>query len=226
MKAGTKVILTSALIIGAVIGGHLLWRKWLKKRITHQSFQKETEGNSIVTIPDTSFKKYDVIIVYGGLTYATPAWMYHQVHSSVPSILYGNIVIFVPWSASTSYVNSLVHKYTEGKDVGAMSMIGFSKGGEPVVDRQSDREWRFIGLIDPAIGWGAEKKNWGKETVFVYGSAPMMEIYESNGRRYSKLAEAVKKGGGTAKNSVSTHSNSPKEFFEQYKFRINHGTQR
>lgn len=185
--------------------------------------KKHFIDGSIVTVPDTEFKKYDVVVVYGGLHYATPKWMLEQVSKNTPELLFSNIFVFVPYSVSLETTESIIRKALAGKQAKAYSLIGFSKGGENVVLSKNYRKWRFVGLIDPSIGWNYVNRSWGKETHFTYGSKEMMDIYEKNGGRYSKLKAIVKKGGGHAEKSVTNHKTAPANFFTQFRKKINHG---
>ncbi|WP_288081502.1 hypothetical protein, partial [Pseudomonas sp.] len=58
-------------------------------------FTTKRENGAIITIPKTDFANYDVVIVYGGISYATPSFMLSELENSkAKGLLYSNIFIF------------------------------------------------------------------------------------------------------------------------------------
>ena len=111
MKKSTKIWITA----GAIVVVTAVVLSVLKKFKGVMSFKKgystKLQGDSIITIPHTNFPKNDVVIVYGGLHYATPRWMYEQLsNSTAKELMYTSIFIFVPYNtvdelpAKSSYV--------------------------------------------------------------------------------------------------------------------------
>lgn len=222
MSNKTKIIL-AIMIVSLGIGAAVLLSKATKKQNpTKKSYTVTGDGNGlIVAKPDTPFKKYDVVVVIGGLNVATPQWMLSQLESSAKSLLYSNAFIFMPHSVSTQQIKTAIENLQV--PVRSVSIIGFSKGGESVIASKNAMPWRFVGLIDPAIGWQFDQLTYGKETFFTYGSQPMIDIYEKNGARYTKLFNLVTQGGGVAEKSVTSHTQAPKEFFTKFEKQINYG---
>ena len=106
-KSTRNIIITTTFLAVMGLALHQFFKK-KAKRVFHQSFKKIEDGNSIITIPDTSFNHPDILIIYGGLHYATPKWMYDQVFSVAPSLLYGNIV-YPTWVTHVARMLKMVH---------------------------------------------------------------------------------------------------------------------
>ena len=223
MNKTTKTILITTAVGATLIIGISVLLKYGVKRVTKKNYLLKTIGDSIYTIPETPFKKVDVVVIYGGLHYATPNWMFKEISKYTPDLLYSNIFIFLPYSASLNQQEELIKQATKDKVVNTYSLIGFSKGGEAVVTLKNFRKWRFVGLIDPSIGWNYKNRSWGKETVMTYGSKAMMDIYESNGKRYTDISKLIKSGRGKVEKTVSDHALAPREFFTKFENKINHG---
>jgi len=223
MAKNSKGILIATGIATLIVVTTLIIFRSTRKIIKTRSFSQRKLNAAITTIPDTKFNKYDIIIVFGGLHYATPNWMLTQMNKQTPDLLLSNIVIFLPYSYSQAQTMDTIAKSSEGRKINSMSIIGFSKGGENVVNLKNTRRWRFVGLIDPAIGWNFDSKTWGKETRMTYGSSAMMKIYESNGSRYTNLSNLIHKGGGKSERTVTDHKLAPEQFFKRFEKQINYG---
>jgi hypothetical protein len=120
------------------------------KKAAVRDFVTEKEGSAIITVPKSNFKHYDIVVVYGGISFATPTFMLNELKSSTAkNLLYSNIFIFVPYTNKWGATSSLIDKMKGKYNVGDVSLIGYSAGGTDVQDVYSP-DYKFFGLIDPS----------------------------------------------------------------------------
>ena len=191
------------------------------KKYTISDFTTKKSGGSIITVPKSDLKKYDVVIVYGGIAFATPDFMLKELKdSSAKNLLYSNIFIFVPytnkWAATSVWINEIEGKYK----VNNMSIIGYSAGGIDVQDAYS-HDYKFVGLIDPSTESRFLKKPFGKNVYMVFNDANWSGRYAAIGRTLVKLEKVINDKGGNAKKIEKKHRDLPKYFFEKYENEIN-----
>ncbi len=226
MKTGQKILI-GALIGGTIMFGATTYLKFFRNRKAKKmsktpSVNSHSEikvGKSLVLTPDSEFSKYDLIVVYGGMHFATPAWMKKQIPDS---ILNRNIVVIVPYNDPWSRTIGTIKKATEGKNIGRTSLLGYSGGGYMVLDVMQHLTPSFIGLIDPSIHMRQLQFPVTKNFRMLWGSPGMIDIFEDNGQRYTKMEKKIKDAGGVSqRSSDSNHGNYPKAFFRLYEKELN-----
>jgi hypothetical protein len=128
--------------------------KVLDKKPKIKEFDTTTEGMSIITTPKSKFESYDIVVVFGGISFATPSFMKQELeNSTAKDLLYSNIFIFVPYNAKWDDVSMKINRLKEKKKIKDVSIIGYSAGGTDVQEKYSSK-YKFIGLIDPSHSYG------------------------------------------------------------------------
>lgn len=175
----------------------------------------------IQTVPKTDFAKYDLVVVLGGISYATPQFMLDELKSSkAKGLLYSNIFLFLPyniaWATAQKYINQIKGKY----NVRNTSLIGFSAGGTDV-QQNYNPAYKLVGLIDPSTNANFASRSYGKNVRMIYNDANWTGRYAGIGRSLVKLEGAINNSGGKAKKVVVRHRSMPKYFYETYEEQIN-----
>lgn len=171
-------------------------------------------GTMIVSTPETKLESYPLIIVFGGISFATPDWMLSQIPDD---ILYKAIVVIVPYTTSYETAKSESNKFLSNNryKTSSTSIIGFSAGGMNV-QKSYDKDFKFVGLIDPSTRPEYASISFGKNANIVYndsnwGGYPLIKsLLPKLGKKISSL------GGNNEKVSIK-HADVPKYFFDKFK---------
>lgn len=194
--------------------------KGLNKKPTILEFDTETSNGMIITTPKSKFSSYDVVVVFGGIDFATPVFMKQELESSKANyLLYSNIFIFVPYNAKWEDVEMKINRLREVKKINSVSLIGYSAGGTDVQERFGGN-YRFIGLIDPSTNERFVKP-YASNVAMVYNDLNWSGKYDYIGKLLPRLSEAITNSGGSAERVNLKHREIPKYFFEKYSQQIN-----
>ena len=189
---------------------------------TAGGYLKSTEGSSIITIPENKdLSPYDIVIVYGGAAYATPAWMLGEIEKSTVSLLETNIFLIVPNKTSWVDTEKLIDKIKTTNKINKYSIAGFSGGGSAVQENIDKKSWEFIGLIDPFTNSGLISNTvFNSKTHMLYnenhwGSYPNIKKDQPT---LSEKINKVKSGNSEFLNIK--HADMVGTFFKKYKDQI------
>lgn len=220
------VVLVIGLIVGIVIYAQARKKSRLSsdtnieqegEKIIVPDNKKTTLSNSIiVSIPAGNFNSYDVNIIFGGISYANPEWMYKQIPKN---ILYRDIVVVAPYSTNLSKVESVYKSFLENKGysnkIKDVSIMGFSAGGPPVFNSYSQK-YKLVGLIDPSTRESYKDFPYTNNTVMVYNERNWGSQYDSIKKAMPIVADSINKKGGVGERVNLSHDKIPKYFFEKY----------
>ena len=172
------------------------------------------EGDLIFSMPISKFKEYPIVIVFGGISFATPTWIMNEVPKE---LLSKAIFVFAPYTMSYDTVSLKLNDFIAKNKllIKDISVIGFSAGGLNV-QKAYNKNFKFIGLIDPSTRAENVKKDYGDNVKMVYNDAnwggyPQIKSVLPN------LADAINKLGGDAEKVNLQHSKIPSYFFNKYK---------
>lgn len=110
---------------------------------------------AIVTIPTAATGALPILVVYGGMHYATKDWMKAQ----MPANFFQTHII--SFSNYTTYYQKGVKPEIEaamtkdGVKGYYKALIGFSAGGYRIEGAKNDEKWSLLGMIDPVVTNGA-----------------------------------------------------------------------
>jgi len=203
----------------AVIAGIVIYKKAKKMDIIKDFKLGNTItklGDLIFSVPLNKFDEYPVVIVFGGISYANPAWIMKEVEKE-KELLSKAIFVFAPYTMSYDTVSSKLNDFIAKNKllIKNTSVIGFSAGGLNV-QKAYNKNFKFIGLIDPSTRAENVKKDYGDNVKMVYNDAnwggyPQIKSVLPN------LADAINKLGGNAEKVNLQHSKIPSYFFNKYK---------
>ena len=218
MKQRTMIILSA---LASSVGLYLIYRLYKKQQkggVAEKSsatdYETTTETVYTITKPKNNDAIYDVIYVFGGMYYATPTWMLEQMPKE---IFLNNIVIASNYHNSFSSVDDALKRYMDRKLLkkGKSSVVGFSAGGLNVLDTYN-RDFKFVGLIDPSNKSKYNSLNFGSNTYMVYNKNNW-GAYPSIQSNMDVLASKINDGGGVATSVSLPHKDIPSFFFDKYK---------
>lgn len=203
-------------ITGIVVAvGFLALRKFFVKqepKVIESSNKKVLAGGVIVSIPETRYHKYDLVIIFGGMYYATPEWMYKQIPKEG---LYKNIVVIAPYTMSLKKAKSIFEPALKEYKIKSTSVMGFSAGGLQV-QANYDPTWKTAGLIDPSTRTQYLELPFSDNVKMVYNNANWGGNLASIGTIQTKLEPKIKNKGGYSQKVSIAHESIPKYFFEKF----------
>lgn len=184
------------------------------KTVMQEGNNIEEVGTLIYSYPKTKLESYSLVIVFGGINYANPKWMLGE---TPKALLSKAVFVFVPYTMSYDTVSSKLNDFMSKNKllIKNTSVIGFSAGGLNV-QKAYNKNFKFIGLIDPSTRAENVKKDYGDNVKMVYNDAnwggyPQIKSVLPN------LADAINKLGGDAEKVNLQHSKIPSYFFNKYK---------
>jgi len=174
----------------------VLLTKTTKPLTDKKSSDIKNIGDLVINEPvGTKNKTY--ALIFGGMHYANPKWMFEQLPENTKN---SKNIIIAPYTTSLS---SVLDKF---KDIKISSVSGFSAGGKQAFEAIG--KYPFIGLIDPSVPSSALK-------MTNFGSSDVKMIYNTSWRK-SAIEKVAKNLGDDAIKVSSGHKRIPKEFFDKF----------
>lgn len=170
-------------------------------------------GNLIVSIPTSNSTSYPMLIVFGGIDYATHIWMYNQINAT---ILSKYVVVTANYINQFGGVKQKADEFVASKNIKTttVSITGFSAGALSIQDVYAPN-FSLVGLIDPSTRSKYQSVSYGANTVMVYN--------DSNWGGYPEikallppLSNKIRAGGGIGEQVSLQHNQIPKYFFDKY----------
>jgi hypothetical protein len=182
------------------------------------SHAKSNYDGLIVSTPNNK-KAFNLLVVFGGISYANPSWMYNQLSSKV---LLNNLIFIAPNTMKYSDVEIKIKKYLseKGYQLTSKSVVGFSAGALNIQEVYSP-DFKFFGLIDPSTRSNYTTKKYGKNTFMIYnegnwGGFPTIKSL------LPILSNKINADGGQSLRVTGMkHEDIPKFFFTAFTNQIN-----
>lgn len=167
----------------------------------------------IVSLPATNFPNNELVIIWGGISYATPSWIYTQIPKQA---LYKYVIVIAPYNLPLSALEGVYKPFLEKKvNVSSVSIIGFSAGGLQVQNAYSDK-YKLVGLVDPSTRANFLQLPFGSNTKMVYNERNWGGNLQTIKELLPKLAKTVSDKGGLSERLDLKHADIPKHFFEKF----------
>lgn len=168
----------------------------------------------IVSLPATNFPNNELVIIWGGISYATPSWIYTQIPKQA---LYKYVIVIAPYNLPLSALEGVYKPFLEQKkvNVSSVSIIGFSAGGLQVQNAYSDK-YKLVGLVDPSTRANFLQLPFGSNTKMVYNERNWGGNLQTIKELLPKLAKTVSDKGGLSERLDLKHADIPKHFFEKF----------
>jgi|688.fasta_scaffold63304_2 hypothetical protein len=168
----------------------------------------------IVSLPATNFANNELLIIWGGISYATPSWVYTQIPKEV---LYKYVIVIAPYNLPLSALEGVYKPFLEQKkvNVSSTSIIGFSAGALQVQNAYSDK-YKLVGLVDPSTRANNLQLPFGSNTKMVYNERNWGGSLQTIKELLPKLAKTISDKGGLSERLDLKHADIPKHFFQKY----------
>jgi hypothetical protein len=214
MTTKDKILITLASLATATYLFFLFRKK--SKTKTNMSNIKSISGGLILSVPSTKNDNYPLLVMFSGISYATPEWLYKQIPLSV---LYNAVVIIAPYSKSYESIKPAIASFISKNNlqISSTSLFGFSAGGLQVQKAYSP-SFKFVGMIDPSIRPEYATKAYTSNVALMYNLQNWAGVFKSFDykKAYASLESNIAQSGGHAENIVEKHPNFPKLFFDKY----------
>ena len=149
-----------------------------------------------------------VLLVFGGLHYATPEWMYQQIPAHIKE---SKTVITKSYDSNIPQVIDELNKI----DYNNLEVVGFSAGGLNVFKLAPKIEIDLLVLLDPTV-----PKNWSLDgfpsNSILFFNSDTWEDLPTIQERQRDLKEAMIDKGMIVEKTDLIHKDFPKIFFETY----------
>lgn len=209
-KTQQNVIIASAVIVLVIF----VYKKFVKRdiQIIESNTKKLLSDGVILSVPNTKYPTQSLIVIFGGMYYANPEWMYNQIPKEG---LYKNIVVIAPYTMSLEKAKSIYEPALKDYKIKDTSVMGFSAGGLQVQKNYSS-SWKIAGLIDPSTRTQYVEIPFSDNVKMVYNNANWGGSLSSIGNLQTKLETKIKEKGGYAEKVSLAHEKIPKYFFERF----------
>ncbi|MCP4440093.1 MAG: peptidoglycan-binding protein [Aureispira sp.] len=171
-------------------------------------------GKMIASVPKDAQGALNLVILFGGASYANPEWMMSQ----TPQDFFKKaLVLIAPQRTGYSKAQKAADTFfkAKGLEFAAISIAGFSGGGQDV--QLASGSFKAVGLIDPYTVSSWAKKSYGSNVCMEYRVANWGMKYADTRKSLPVLAQSIRNGGGHAAEVEVAHKNFPSTFLNKYK---------
>jgi hypothetical protein len=209
-KDKESIVITGVIV---VLGFIILKRFFKSEPTVIKSNTKKTLSDGVIlSLPDTKYTKYNLVIIFGGMYYANPEWMFSQIPTDG---LYKNIVVIAPYTMSFDKAKSIYEPALKDYKLKSTSVMGFSAGGLQVQANYSP-SWKMAGLIDPSTKSQYLELPFSDNVKMIYNNANWTGNLAGIGTVQTQLDPKIKNKGGYAEKVSTAHEKIPKYFFEKF----------
>lgn len=157
-----------------------------------------------------------VLVVFGGIDYATPEWMSSQTPTSISN---NRIIIFKSHDSNIEEDGGLLDELNE-LEYNTLEVVGFSAGGRNVFKLANTKKLHFVGLIDPTvpISWSLDGFPTDANSILFFNNDNWSgDVLKGIKERQTLLAKAMnEKGMLVVEDKNLKHEDFPKIFFDTY----------
>jgi len=187
------------------------------KNITGEGNITEDIGTFIYSYPKAKLNNYNLVIIFGGINYANPKWMFTE---TPKELLSKAIFVFVPYTVSYADAKKQIDEQLakKGMKFKEVSILGFSAGALNV-QKAFRKDFKFIGLIDPSTRSEYINTPFTDNTKMVYNDSNWTGLAKIK-EALPKIAKSVENGGGDSEKVSLSHAKIPAYFLNKYKDQI------
>tara|TARA_R110001599_G_scaffold3446_1_gene19007 strand:- start:342 stop:860 length:519 start_codon:yes stop_codon:yes gene_type:complete len=151
-----------------------------------------------------------VLVVFGGINYATPEWMTEQIPNNIKD---SRTIIVKSWDTDVQDVIEELNEITYS----SLEVVGFSKGGLNVFELAKRTNIDFVGLIDPSVPEDWSLDGFPTNSILFFNN-DNWSSYPDIKERQKDLASNMKEkfGDESVKKTELNHKAIPNKFFENY----------
>jgi hypothetical protein len=173
------------------------------------------ENNLLISVNND--KTPNLIIIIGGILYATPEFMYKQL---TKNIIDNNLIFIAPYNYNFQKLQDEIKNFCNKKQITIKktSLIGFSAGGH-TVQKNYNKNFLFVGLIDPSTAPEYLTQPFSNNVFLMY-NANNWGGYPNIKQTLPLLDKKVIDSGGKTTATLLGHSTQPKAFFVMYEKKL------
>ena len=149
-----------------------------------------------------------VLVVFGGINYATPDWM----NSQIPTNIKDNKTIII--KSYNTDIEEVIEELNE-LNYNNLEVVGFSAGGRNVFKLAKKVKIDLLGLIDPTV-----PRSWSLEgfpiNSILFFNNDNWSYYPDIKERQLELKDSMLDNGMIVVEEELNHREFPKAFFEEY----------
>jgi hypothetical protein len=196
--------------------------KNISSGIPKDKISRQNLGHMIITYPEAASKKLPLIMIFGGIDYATPEFMM----KNTPQIYFENaILVFAP----CKMVGGLGFKFYKKQldlfiakkqlEFKNFSVCGFSGGGPDAMSAEGE-DINVLGLIDASPELPSQKPSFKKiinefNVENWHDNSP--DYKQTMEKKFRDFAEWTRVSGGEAVDNSLDHKLFPKYFLYRYR---------
>ena len=175
-------------------------------------FKELVEKNGILFNLTTN-KKVNLIIIIGGISFATPKWMYEQLNENYKN---NCLIVIAPYSIGFDFLMEKITDITKEYDykIKKTAFIGYSAGGH-LIQKNYNKDFNFVGLIDPSTAPNYLTQEFS-DNVFMLYNDKNWGGYPNIKKTLPLLNEKIISSGGESNAISEGHAKIPLIFFNTY----------
>ena len=148
-----------------------------------------------------------VLVVFGGIGYATPEWM----ESQMPTHMISDNTIIKSFDTN---IDEVIDELNE-LEYNNLQVIGFSAGGRNVFKLAKTKNLDFIGLIDPTVPRSWSLEGFPTNSILFFNNNNW-NSYPDIKERQLELKEEMLNNGMSVIEEELSHKDFPNKFFNNY----------
>ena len=149
-----------------------------------------------------------VLVVFGGIGYATPEWMSNQ----IPTTITDNRTMII--KSYNTDVEEVIEELNE-LNYDNLEVVGFSAGGRNVFKLAKKIRIDLLGLIDPTVPISWSLEGFPPNSILFFNN-DNWNYYPDIKERQLDLKDSMLENGMIVVEEELNHRDFPKIFFEEY----------
>ena len=161
----------------------------------------------------TTKKDVNLIIVIGGINFATPKWMYSQLNENFKNNCFIGIA---PYNVNYDLLKEQIKDITKENNyvIKKTAIIGYSAGGH-LIQKKYNKAFDFVGLIDPSTAPNYLTQSFSGNVFMLYNDKNWGG-YPTIKKTLPLLHDKIISSGGKSSSIAEGHSKIPLLFFNKY----------
>lgn len=151
---------------------------------------------------------HTVLVVFGGINYATPEWM----DSQIPTHVIDNRTVII--KSYNTDVEEVIEELNE-LNYDNLEVVGFSAGGRNVFKLAKKIRIDLLGLVDPTVPRSWSLEGFPSNSILFFNN-DNWNYYPDIKERQIELKEVMLDNGMMVVEEELNHKDFPKVFFEEY----------
>ena len=149
-----------------------------------------------------------VLVVFGGIGYATPEWMESQIPTSISD---SRTIIIKSYNSNVQEVIDELSNL----EYNNLDVVGFSAGGRNVFKLVKKIDATLVGLIDPTVPLSWSLEGFPTNSILFFNNDNWVKFPDIKERQRDLENEMKSKGMSVVEEDL-IHKDFPNKFFDEY----------